>query len=97
VSDSGKTGERPDPHRSVERDVARLERREPSGRSFWRSLAVLGTVGWSVALPAALGAWLGHHLDHRWQTGVRFTLMLLVAGVLFGSVTAWRAVREHRE
>ncbi len=88
---------RPDAQRSLERDVGRLERREPSAESFWRSLSVLGTVGWSIALPAVAGAWLGHWLDLKLDTGVRFTLMLLVAGVMLGSVIAWRVVREHRK
>jgi ATP synthase protein I len=88
---------RPDARRSLERDVGRLGRREPSAESFWRSLSVLGTVGWSIALPAAAGAWLGHRLDLHFESGVRFTLMLLVAGVMLGSVIAWRAVRAHRE
>lgn len=88
---------RPDARRSLERDVGRLERREPSAASFWRSLSVLGTVGWSIALPAAAGAWLGHRLDLQLESGVRFTLMFLVAGVMLGSVVAWRVVREHRK
>jgi ATP synthase protein I len=88
---------RPDARRSLERDVGRLGRRELSAESFWRSLSVLGTVGWSIALPAVAGAWLGHRLDLRFDTGVRFTLMLLTAGVMIGSVVAWRVVRSHRE
>jgi ATP synthase protein I len=88
---------RPDPRRSLERDVGRLKRREPSAASFWRSLSVLGTVGWSIALPAAAGAWLGHRLDLQLDSGVRFTLMFLVAGVMAGSAVAWRVVREHRK
>ncbi len=79
---------RPDAQRSLERDVDRLKRREPSAESFWRSLSVLGTVGWSIALPAVAGAWLGHRLDLRFESGVRFTLMLLVVGVMLGSVVA---------
>lgn len=77
--------------------MGRLQRREPSAESFWRSLSVLGTVGWSIALPAVVGAWLGHRLDLQLESGVRFTLILLVAGVILGSVIAWRVVREHRE
>ncbi len=88
--------ERPDAQRSLERDVDRLARREDSAASFWRGLSVLGTVGWSVALPAALGAWLGHRLDQHFASGVRFTLILLVLGVTLGSAIAWRVVREHR-
>jgi len=88
---------RPDARRSLDRDVDRYRRRELSGGTFWRSLSVLGTVGWSIALPATLGAWLGHRLDLRFGTGVRFTLMLLTAGVAFGSVVAWRVIHSHRE
>jgi ATP synthase protein I len=88
--------DRPDARRSLERDFDRLGRREPSGDSFWRSLSVLGTLGWCIALPAAAGAWLGHRLDRRLGSGVRFTLVFLFAGVLLGSVVAWRVVREQR-
>lgn len=87
---------RPDAERLLERDARRHARREPSGASFWRSLSVLGTVGWSIALPATIGAWLGHRLDEHFESGVRFTLILLVAGVMAGSAIAWRAVRPHR-
>lgn len=89
--------ERPDARRSLDRDVDRYKRREPSGRAFWRSVSVLGTVGWSIALPASAGAWLGHRLDLRFGTGVRFTLILLTAGVMIGCVVAWRVVGSHRE
>ena len=87
---------RPDPRESLHRDVERLSRREPTGASFWRSLSVLGTVGWSIAVPAAVGAWLGHRLDLHFESGVRFTLTMLFGGVILGSVIAWRVVREHR-
>ena len=95
--DRGRGGERPDARRSLERDVGRLKRREPSAASFWRSLSVLGTVGWSIVLPAVAGVWIGHRIDLRWDSGVRFTLMLLVAGVMLGSIIAWRVVREQRK
>jgi ATP synthase protein I len=92
----GGDGERPDMRRSVERDARRHARREPTAATFWRSLSVLGTVGWSIALPAVGGALLGHHLDARLDTGVRFTLMLLAAGVLVGAVLAWHAIQRGR-
>lgn len=87
---------RPDLRRSIERDARRLEKRDPSHRSFWRSLSLLGTVGWSIAGPAVLGAWFGHRLDLRWHTGVRFTLMLLFGGVMLGSAIAWGVLRDRR-
>ncbi|HXK22186.1 MAG TPA: AtpZ/AtpI family protein [Myxococcota bacterium] len=87
---------RNDAQRSLERDTRRLARRDPSGASFWRSLSALGTVGWSIALPVACGAWFGHRLDLHFESGVRFTLMLLTAGLALGCAIAWRAIREHR-
>lgn len=86
--------ERPDPRRSLTRDLARLEHRRDANRAFWRSLGVLGTVGWSIALPAVAGALVGRALDAHLGSGIRFTLMLLTAGVLIGSAVAWHIV--HR-
>ncbi len=57
---------------------------------------MLGVVGWSIAVPAALGAWIGHRVDVRLGTGVHFTLILLTLGVGAGSLVAWRLVRAHR-
>lgn len=79
---------------AVKRDVSRRSRREDPHRSFWRSLGVLGMVGWPIALASAGGAILGRYLDIHFATGVRFTLMLVTAGALIGSYTAWRIVRD---
>jgi ATP synthase protein I len=92
----GDDGGRPDVRRAVARDARRRARRQPGAATFWRSLSVLGTVGWSIALPAAGGALLGHRLDAAWDTGVRFTLMLLVAGVALGAALAWHVVGGAR-
>ena len=64
-------GDRRDMRRSIERDALRHARRDRTAASFWRSLSVLGTVGWSIALPTAGGRLLGHHLDRPARTGVR--------------------------
>jgi predicted F0F1-ATPase subunit len=87
--------QRPDAHDRTQRDIDRFRRREPGGR-FWRSLALIGSVGWPIVLLATGGALLGHHLDGRFGTGVHFTLVLLTTGTAVGSFIAYRAVREHR-
>jgi len=100
LAERGKTGSRDrrvDARRRLERDLGQFERREDSAESFWRALSVLGTVGWSIALPAAAGAWLGHRLDVRFETGVQMTLMLLFMGLMLGGFIAWRLVHEHRK
>ena len=88
---------RPDPRAAVRRDSSRLARREKTHRSFWKSLNVLGMVGWPIALGSVGGSLLGRFLDTRYGTGVKFTLMLMTAGVSIGCFTAWRAVTEKHE
>jgi ATP synthase protein I len=85
---------RGDPRERTRRDVARLGRREPGGR-FWRSLALIGSVGWPIVTLATGGALAGQYIDARWGTGVRFTLMLLFAGTALGTILAFRAVRGN--
>jgi ATP synthase protein I len=88
---------RPDARRSLTRDLERLKRREDANRAFWRAVGVLGTIGWSIALPGVAGALLGRTLDARFDSGVRFTLMLLTAGVILGSAVAWHIVHRHEK
>jgi len=90
--------ERDDPFRRADtrdrtrRDLERLRRRESGGR-FWHSLALIGSVGWPIVLLATGGAIFGRYLDGRWETGVRFTLMLLTVGTALGTFLAFRALR----
>ena len=88
---------RTDPRAAVRRDSSRLARRETGHRSFWRSLGVLGMVGWPIAMGSVGGALLGRYLDTRFATGVRYTLMLLTAGVLLGCFAAWKAVTQKHD
>ncbi len=82
---------------AVKRDFSRRARREKGHRTFWKSLSVLGMVGWPIALASAGGALLGRYLDNRFDAGVRFTLMLLTAGALLGSYVAWTVLKGHGE
>lgn len=79
----------------TQRDIARHRRRDP-GTAFWRSLALIGSVGWPIVLLATGATLLGRFLDLRWQTGVRFTLVLLTLGTSLGCVVALRSLREER-
>jgi ATP synthase protein I len=76
------------------RDFDRWRRRE-NGTPFWRSLALIGSVGWPIVLLATGGALLGSYLDTRLGTGIRFTLVLLTAGTAVGTFTAFRTVRRE--
>lgn len=85
---------RGDARERTRRDLDRFRRREPGGR-FWRSLALIGSVGWPIVIMATGGALLGRYLDARLETGVRFTLMLLTVGTVAGSVIAYRTLRGN--
>lgn len=86
--------ERGDARERTRVDLERLRRREPGG-GFWRSLALVGSVGWPIVLLATGGALLGHALDVRWGTGIRVALLMLTAGTVAGSWAAFRSLRRN--
>ncbi len=80
---------------AVRREVERARR----GRdlSFWQGLSLVGAVGWVVALPAVVGALLGHWIDVELATGLFWSLSLLTLGLAMGCVAAWRRVLRDLE
>jgi ATP synthase protein I len=69
-----------------------------AGQSVWFGLGMMGLIGWSVTIPALLGAALGIWLDKRHAGNHPWTLALLVAGLVLGCANAWRWVaKEERE
>lgn len=92
MSDDRDSFTRADLRDSARRDIERRRRRD-AGPRFWHSLALIGSVGWPIVLLATGGAVLGHTLDGRWDTGVRFTLLLLTLGTSAGTVIAFRVLR----
>lgn len=78
------------------RDVERLERREraPAG---WAGLAFYGgTVGLLFVAPVVAGAYLGRWLDSLAASySVRWTVSLIVLGIVVGAWNAWVYVRKH--
>ncbi len=94
MTDPSGSRRRTDTRERTRRDLDRFRRRETGGR-FWRSLALVGSVGWPIVLLSTGGALLGRYLDARWRTGVHFTLILLTLGTVLGSFIAYRALREN--
>lgn len=78
--------------REVQRQVERA--RQEQGLSFWQGLALVGAVGWTVALPAVAAALIGRWLDAELTTGPFWGLSLLSLGVTLGCIAAWRRVRR---
>lgn len=83
--------------RHVEARQAQILRKRSQQNDFWRSLALLGLVGWSVALPTLLGALAGAWVDHHWPSRFSWTLMLLVTGLVLGCLNAWLQIKRDQQ
>lgn len=67
-------------------------------RGAWAGLGMFGLVGWTVAVPTLAGIGLGIWLDRNIPVRFSWTLALLLAGVVLGSLCAWYWIsRERRE
>ena len=82
-----------DEHGFVSRVAAKaarkLKARSTADRPVWFGLGMLGTIGWSVAVPTVAGALLGTWWDRHHPGQRSWTLPLLVAGLCIGCANAW--------
>jgi ATP synthase protein I len=77
----------------VDAKVARkLRARRDGAPGVWSGLGMMGLIGWSVVVPTLLGAALGLWLDSHYPGAHRWTLALLMAGLVLGCLNAWRWV-----
>ncbi|MFM2484682.1 AtpZ/AtpI family protein [Celerinatantimonas yamalensis] len=67
----------------------KLKARRNGTLSVWFGLGMMGLIGWSIAVPTLLGAWLGLWLDKHYPGGHIWTLALIVAGLAIGCLNAW--------
>ena len=65
-------------------------------RSFWSSVGTMGTVGWSIALPTALGVFFGRWVDSRLDSGYVFMFFFMFLGLAMGCFVVWRMIVEKR-
>ena len=77
------------------KEARKIRGREQKKRSplFW--VGLWGLVGWAVAVPTALGVWLGVTLDRRYPGLPSWTLTGLIAGIGVGCLTAWFWVKRE--
>lgn len=81
---------------AVRKRQERRERWQREGeRSLGQNLAMIGALGWTIVVPTLLGIFAGRWLDRTFNSGVFWTLGLLVAGLAAGCTFAWR--RMHSE
>ncbi|MEO7851804.1 MAG: AtpZ/AtpI family protein [Rubrivivax sp.] len=73
----------------------KLRARRDGTPGLWFGLGMMGLIGWSVVVPTLLGAMLGIWLDSHYPGGHRWTLALLMGGLVLGCLNAWRWVDQH--
>lgn len=84
--------------RTVGLREARMIRRKKEGPpNVFRSVSLVGLVGWTVVLPMLLGVAVGLWIDREWPSRFSWTLMLLVGGLGAGCITAWSRIRREQE
>lgn len=62
--------------------------------SVWSGLGFMGMIGWTLSLPVLLGVMLGHWLDSYSPGHYRWTLSLLLLGLVIGVANAWHWVMK---
>ncbi len=73
----------------------KLRARRDGAPGVWSGLGTMGLIGWSVVVPTLAGAALGIWLDARHPGVHRWSLALLVAGLVLGCLNAWRWVAHQ--
>lgn len=83
--------------RRIQRREVRLRRaRSRPDRTLWVGLGAFGLVGWTIALPTLLGTLVGLWLDGRMGSGVRWTLGLMMVGLIMGGTNVWTWLEQQR-
>ena len=78
----------------IEGDAKKKIKAQEEGSEIMFGLGLFGIVGWSIAVPTLLGIFLGVFLDKKFTQSFSWTLTLLFAGVVIGSLNAWHWIKE---
>ena len=79
------------------KEARKLRARRDRRKSPWFWAGMFGLVGWSVAIPAVAGAFVGAWADRRWGGEVSWTLTGVIVGMALGCVNAWYWVRRESQ
>ena len=71
------------------KETRKVKEKEKSKRGLLSGLGMFGLVGWSVAVPTLLGAFLGVWLDKQFPGKHSWTLTFLLIGLIAGCISAW--------
>lgn len=60
-------------------------------------LGVFGVIGWSVALPTVVGAFLGMWLNRVAPQSFSWPIALILGGVVVGAMVAWNWIEKNQD
>jgi ATP synthase protein I len=83
------------PHQTRLRSERRARFETDGERPIGRNLALMGSLGWLIVIPALIGIAAGVWLDRTFYTGVFWTGALLMVGIALGCWMAWRRIGEE--
>jgi ATP synthase protein I len=79
----------------VAKQVQRMKRAEQDRPTMLAQSIYLGTLGLLFVVPVVLGAYAGRWLDGLYEGySIRWTLSLIILGVLIGAVSAYQFVKD---
>jgi ATP synthase protein I len=81
--------------REVAGKAARRERAAGRPPSILAWMGTFGMIGWTIAVPAILGVFVGRWLDDELGGSVSWTLTLLLVGIVVGAAAAWSWMRRE--
>ena len=81
--------------REVAKQVQRMKRAEQDRPTLLAQSIYLGTLGLLFVVPVVVGAYVGRWVDD-WYEGysIRWTLSLIILGVIVGAVNAYQFVKD---
>ncbi len=77
----------------------RQQAQQDKQRPIFFGLGLFGVIGWTVAVPAVLGVFIGRWLDSKQfgRESVSWTVTCFLIGLCLGIVTAWRWMKKEGE
>lgn len=80
----------------LERQAQRMIKAEKERSTLAAQTIFMGTLGLLLVLPVVGGVFLGHWIDSQLEGySMRWTLSLLLLGVVVGGINVYLFIREH--
>ena len=89
MNPADKKNETPFSRQVGDKATRKLNARSDAKNGVWYGLGMFGMIGWSVVVPALVGAALGVWLDNHVPQAFSWTLTGIILGLFAGCLTAW--------